>query len=228
MLQGGRKTPNSLGSKAVSFIAFLLIFSFVFIVYYVVSLLIVEAGYPSGNLVFLLDAALSLSMSTSVLIYLMVYKGMGIRDVVNSLGLNPRSFSKRVILISLMLFSIVMILSLSISLIGSITGTTVNTNVAQALSGAPLWLYAFNILIVPINGEMLFRGLMVPRIGIIASAIIFGLGHASYDSTFAIEVIAAMVFGLLAGYAFKKSKSLYPSIFAHMLVNALAILSIIG
>ncbi len=228
MLQKRSETPTGFGSKIVSLIVFLLILALTFSFYYLISLLIIYAGYPSGNLIFLLDAALSLSMGTSVLTYLMAYKGMGMREAINSLGLNPRSLSKRIIIIALMLFSIIVILSLSISVIGDITGTTISTNVAQALSGAPLWLYAFNVFIVPINEEMLFRGLMVPRIGIIASAIIFGLGHASYDSTFAIEVIAAIVFGLLAGYAFKKSKSLYPSIIAHMLVNMLAILSIIG
>ena len=112
---------------------------------------------------------------------------------------------------------------------------------------------------------------MVPRLGIVLSSIIFGVGHLSYFSTsltpniwlqaialavatvglfycyklrswsyaasivivvllfmtgnLGIDVIAAVIFGLLAGYIFKKTNSLYPSIIAHALVNTLTIIA---
>jgi membrane protease YdiL (CAAX protease family) len=37
-------------------------------------------------------------------------------------------------------------------------------------------------------------------------------------------VVAALIFGLVAGYVFRKTESLYPSLVAHVLVNTLTIL----
>ena len=84
----------------------------------------------------------------------------------------------------------------------------------------------FSFLVAPINEEILFRGFMVPRIGILASAVLFSVPHLlSYSSVS--ELIAAFIFGIAAGYAFKKTGSLYPSIIAHALVNLISILPFI-
>ena len=83
-------------------------------------------------------------------------------------------------------------------------------------------------MIEPINEEIMFRGFLVPRIGIVASAIIFGLAHYSYMSTFGVEMLGALIFGLLAGYVFKRTKSIYPGIVAHIIVNTIAIIGIIS
>ena len=103
------------------------------------------------------------------------------------------------------------------------TGVQISTNVDVLLASAPLWFYAFSCIVAPLCEEVLFRGLMVPRLGIVVSALVFAALHASYDSTFAIEVIAALIFALIAGYVFRKTKSLYPSLVAHILVNTLTI-----
>ena len=120
-----------------------------------------------------------------------------------------------------------LLLELAINAMGIAIGTQINTNVNVVFSNAPLWFLLFAFLIVPINEELLFRGLMVPRLGIVVSALIFGALHASYNSTFAVEAVAACIFGMLSGYVYKKSGSLYPSILAHMLVNALAVAALL-
>ena len=47
----------------------------------------------------------------------------------------------------------------------------------------------------------------------------------SYDSTFGVEIIAGFIFAILAGEVFRRTRSLYPSIVGHILVNALAVLA---
>jgi membrane protease YdiL (CAAX protease family) len=64
--------------------------------------------------------------------------------------------------------------------------------------------------------------------GIANGAVIFGLGHYSYYSTFGIEVIAALMFGLIAGYVFKKTNSIYPGIIAHVIINTVAVIGLLG
>ena len=100
------------------------------------------------------------------------------------------------------------------------------TNVRQLLGGLPAYFFAFAVIVAPIDEEILFRGFLVPRIGIILSALIFGILHfLSYASIS--EFIAAFVFGLIAGYAFKRTRSLYSTIIPHMLVNLLGILALL-
>jgi membrane protease YdiL (CAAX protease family) len=60
---------------------------------------------------------------------------------------------------------------------------------------------------------------------VLVSAVMFGALHFSYNSTYGIEVIAALLFGLITGYAYKKTNSLYPALIAHIMVNTLTILS---
>lgn len=180
-------------------------------------------GLSQGSLTFVGDAALGFMFPLSTLVYLKAYKKNSNQQILDSLGLSRRKLTPGMIAIGIMIFFIITLMSLGVGLLQNIIGVQINTNVSVALSGAPLWFYVFAAVVEPINEEVLFRGLMVPRIGIIASSLIFGLLHYTYDSTFAIEVIAAVVFGLIAGYVYKKTGSLYPSIIAHILVNALAV-----
>lgn len=97
---------------------------------------------------------------------------------------------------------------------------------ASGIQAAPAYYLFFIAIIAPINEEILFRGFLVPRVGIIASALIFAIPHlVIYYSVY--ELAFAFAFGILAGYAFKKSGSLYSTIIAHMMVNILAVLLLI-
>ncbi len=152
---------------------------------------------------------------------------MSAQEIVSALGIGRNRLSARNLFLGILIFLAIFAISLSTGIIGAITGTQISTNTSLILASEPLWFYIFTFTITPLCEEALFRGLMVPRLGIIISAIIFGLGHASYDSTFAIDVIVAIVFGLIAGWAFKKTKSLYPSMLAHGLVNLLAVVAFV-
>lgn len=209
-------------------VAFLVIFLAFFILSSFIAYLVQYFGYPGQYTAFVLDAGLGLSMTAATLTYLFVYKKMNSGEVVDALGVGRSRISGFMIVIGLLLFTIVMLVSLGSTALSSALGVEISTNVSVVLAGAPLWFYIFVAVIEPINEELLFRGLMVPRLGIVISALLFGSLHATYNSTFAIEVIAAAIFGLVAGYAFKKTGSLYPSIIAHILVNSIAVVALIG
>jgi membrane protease YdiL (CAAX protease family) len=208
-------------------IAFLLIFI-------VLNLLfngLTELLYSSGHLSSIafgaeLSALLSMSFSLSVFYYLYLYKREKLAKIISGLGLGKSSVSPMKIAIGLLLFAIVALLELMVTALGAATGISINSNVATSLASSPLWFYVFIAIIAPINEEILFRGFLVPRIGIVASSILFALGHLSYNSSFGIEVIAALIFGLVSGYVFKKTGSLYPSIIAHILVNVTSLILI--
>jgi membrane protease YdiL (CAAX protease family) len=169
--------------------------------------------------------ATSFLFSTAALAYLAL-KGFSPRAMISELKFDNFSNRKKLVAAGLLLFVIVLLLELSIGLFQVLTGIQLPTNVDQLLSGLPLYLLVFSIVIAPINEELLFRGLLVPRVGILVSAVLFALPHLLVYSSVS-ELIGAFAFGLIAGYAFKKTGSIYPSIIAHILVNTLAIVPLI-
>ncbi|MGC8649097.1 MAG: CPBP family intramembrane glutamic endopeptidase [Candidatus Micrarchaeia archaeon] len=166
----------------------------------------------------------SLLLSSSVFAYLL-YKKQNIHSILLELGLSKDNISKKIFSYGIILFFIIFALEILISLFSYISGIALPTNVSEVLFGTPLYFLLFSILIAPINEEIFFRGFLVPKYGIILPALLFALLHAGYGSI--VEGIGAFVFGVLAGYIFKKTKSLYPSIIAHVLVNGLAITSLL-
>jgi membrane protease YdiL (CAAX protease family) len=173
-----------------------------------------------------LESVLFSFLLTSVAMAYLLGKGMRIEEALTQLGFSRKNLLRN-ILIGLFIFAIILTFELIISLISSASGVEINTNVGMVLGGAPLAFLVFASIIGPINEEIFFRGFLTPRIGIFFSAVIFALLHASYDSSFAIEVIAAFVFGIIAGYAFKKTKSIYPSLVAHIIINTIAVLAFV-
>lgn len=220
---------------------------------------------------FLSTAAVSFAFSISTVIYLRAIDKSK-KGVLERLGLGRSNLTVANLLIGIFLFLIMFLLEVMVGLIGSAIGVQINTNAQLLLAGAPAWFLVFASVLAPVNEEVLFRGLMVPRLGILLSAILFGMGHYTYMSTgftpspevqgiaaviagiaivfvmlrtrswswaltilivaflfitsnLGVEVIAAFVFGALAGYVFRRTGSLYPPIVAHVLVNTLTLVS---
>jgi uncharacterized protein len=173
----------------------------------------------SGTFFDVSNAILSLSFSGSVLIYFILYKGMSLGEIKKTLGLGRENLTLRNLSVGIVIFSALILLTFAIGIISLLTNTQISSNAEVFFGGAPFWYLAFTSVIAPINEETLFRGFLVARLGILFSALIFGLLHYAYNSTFGIEMIFAFIFGLMAGYAFKKSNSLYPSLLAHILYN---------
>ena len=161
--------------------------------------------------------ALSLIFPFIVFAYLM-FRGKGLGRIISELGLSRRKLTYRYIAIGILLFFLFFGLEFFMGAIEEITHVYISSNVTEYLSNLPIYFYIFVFLVAPIDEEILFRGFMVPRFGIVLSALVFGALH--YISYFSyIELIAAFIFGLAAGYVFKKTNSLYPSIVGHMLFD---------
>ncbi len=173
------------------------------------------------------DATAWSSISLSLLFPAMVFaymlaKGNTFSGIIDQLGLSKRRFAPRYIGAGILLFMFVLLVEFGLGAFEIATGISLPTNVAQAISGLPVYFLIFSFIMAPIDEEILFRGFLVPRIGIFGSSALFAVLH--YVSYFSIsEVIAAFLFGLISAYMFKRTKSLYPSIIGHALVNALGI-----
>lgn len=163
---------------------------------------------------------LSFIFSTAVISYLLL-KGKRLGDIVESLGMSKRAFTGKIVMIGIILFFLLFLFEVIITFLSALSGVALPTNANVFEATAPLAVLLFAIFISPLNEEVFFRGFLVPRYGIFLPAILFAILHAGYASI--TEFVGAFTFGLLSGYVFQKTRSLYPSIIAHMLVNALAV-----
>lgn len=146
------------------------------------------------------------------------------------LGLSRNLLTVKNVLIGIMIFIIILLFELSIAAVNVATNAQITGNSTVIYQSAPtvppIWFYIFVSVIAPIIEEITFRGLFVKRIGIVPSAIIFALLHSGYSGSlnslsFLVLLTAALIFGIIAGYALKKTKSLYPSMIAHIMINTL-------
>jgi uncharacterized protein len=218
-----KKKKEKPDSKAVRYAFYVMTVVLVFLIVYSLYLYYLNIiTMPLAEA--LSSAALSLFFPFLVFSYLLA-KGKNLRMITQELGLTRDKLTLKNLLIGLILFFAIIAFTVALSLFSAATNIPLPTNVSTLLSGTPLWFLIFTFLIAPINEEILFRGFLVPRVGIILSAIIFAILHLSYLSIS--EFLAAFVFGLLAGYVFKKRRSLYSTILAHALVNFLTIISLL-
>ncbi len=203
-----------------------LIFAALIALTFAYGYLYVHATNPSDQANFLAYSSVAQSFIFPSLAFMyLLLRGRKLSWIIDNIKLSRKAFTRHNLLIGLVLFLAIVAMEIGISLFSEVTGVQLPTNVGLVLGGLPIWFLVFSFLIDPINEEILFRGFLVPRIGIVASAVIFAFLHLGYNSLS--EVFAALVFGLLAGYVLKKTNSLYPSILAHMLVNFLTIVALI-
>lgn len=72
--------------------------------------------------------------------------------------------------------------------------------------------------------ELLFRGAIQPFAGLWLTSALFGLLHMGGDSRISAWSVWAFIAGLLLGWIFKETGSLWPPVVAHFAVNAVALL----
>jgi len=191
---------------------------------FIAAILLYNYNYISALSAEILTTALFSLLLPALSFAYLAYKGMNFRQALSNMGLIQKLSRNRIILLGLLIFTIIFVLELVISLWSSITNISISTNSCSVITGMPLWFILFVAFIGPLDEEIFFRGFLVRRIGIILSALLFAVLHAGYGSTFGIDIIAALIFGLIAGYVFKKTESLYPSLIAHILVNVIAVI----
>ncbi|MGD0510328.1 MAG: type II CAAX endopeptidase family protein [Candidatus Micrarchaeaceae archaeon] len=218
-------SPKKDSSKFLLYAAYTIT---VFLFLFIVATLLIYNSVPVSkqpDLEAYSSIALSFLLSFFVLSY-MLHKGKTLKMIIKDLKLSKDRLTLKFVLIGVGVFFVIVLFSLALTAFSTVTNVQLPTNVQQVLAGTPLYFLIFTFLIAPINEEIFFRGFLVPRLGIIISAVLFAIVHLSYLSVS--EFLAAFVFGLIAGYVYKKTQSLYPSIVAHMIVNFITITSLIS
>jgi len=218
------------------------IFAFIvllFVVFFVVVLPLVFfflGSDSSLNTIKITDALLILN----VIIYLVLFLGApflwyllvnheSIKQMFDSLRLRTKGIT-RAAMWGIAAAIIIVILEFIISLLLIISG-----QVQENFSNVPI-LFAYTsplvmlfvILVQSPAEEIFFRGFLLgkidavagEKIAIISTAIFFGLAHFSYDKPLLVLVIILM--GLVLGFIVVKTKNLFSSITAHVLVNLTA------
>lgn len=116
------------------------------------------------------------------------------------------------------LFIAILALTLGFSLAVFLLGMQPDSaNVYDRLFGLPLYVLLIAILFAPISEEVLFRGFLAGRYGVLVSAILFSLSHVFYNSAF--ELAGAFLIGLALAYYFVKERNIVACIVAHSLYN---------
>ncbi|MDD5339977.1 MAG: type II CAAX endopeptidase family protein [Candidatus ainarchaeum sp.] len=117
----------------------------------------------------------------------------------------------------LAVFMLVFLLSVAAMLFGF----NDQAKVTQKIADLPLYVLAMAVIFAPISEELLFRALLVPRIGIVFSSLVFGGLHLAYGSV--VEVVGVAMVGLVLALVFRFSKSITPCILIHLIYNFLSI-----
>lgn len=96
--------------------------------------------------------------------------------------------------------------------------------VAQTAKELPLYILLLSFTFTPVAEEVLFRGFLLPRVGVLVSALLFALAHFYYGSLieFAASFTAGVVFAFL-----RNRNSLLPCIFAHATFNFISVIIIL-
>ncbi len=214
------------------------LFLFIYIWYEAYLFDIGQVSFDTGNA--LISIAASLLFFTISISYLLIRK-LNLKQIAASLGISRDRLNLRAMMLGAYLFIFVIFMEVATSAISTATGIPLPTNVQQVLGNEPLYLLLFAVFISPITEETFFRGLLIPRLNTLFgwftgrfsgalsigfSALIFALFHTGYMSIS--EFVAAFLFGVAAGYVFKRSGSLYASMLAHFLVNLIAVAALLS
>jgi uncharacterized protein len=62
-----------------------------------------------------------------------------------------------------------------------------------------------------------FRGLLQPRVGLVASSALFGIVHGAYATW--LQLVVPALAGLLLGYLYLRTRDLWAPIAAHFMFN---------
>lgn len=105
-------------------------------------------------------------------------------------------------------------------------GAQDSARVGQVIARQGLVSLALLVTLSPIGEEMLFRGVLQKKVGVVFASMVFAILHASFGSV--MELVAAFSIAMLFG-AFVRSRThggIIPVIVAHAMLNMLAIYSV--
>jgi len=164
-------------------------------------------------------AAIHLGLFSAAMIYL--WK-KDLKTTLKSLAF-PGDIKKNLML-SAAGFAMVLITLLILGIIAEYFGFADQEAVYEKVLELPVYVLLFAVIAAPVSEELFFRALLVPRIGVLASSVLFGLMHFSYGSV--IEIAGAALVGIILGVIYKTGKSITPVLIIHIMYNLLSILVI--
>ncbi len=167
--------------------------------------------------------------------YLLVNQ-LSIKQMLSSLKLRIEGIDQAILWGTLAAILIVILeIVISTLLVGSGIIQKDFSNAPMLFAYTSPFVMLFVILVQSPVEEIFFRGFLLQKIdallgkkiAIILAAVLFGLAHFSYDAPLLVLVIILM--GIIMGFIFVKTKNLFSSITAHLLVNMTAfVLYLIG
>lgn len=123
------------------------------------------------------------------------------------------------------IFLLMLAASFLVNILMYLAGYADQAQIVDVVSGLPLYLLILAFTLGPLSEELFFRAFLVPRAGVLASALLFMFTHVAYGS--ASELAGALALGLVLGIAYKYLKDPLPCIVAHFLFNLLSVAMII-
>jgi membrane protease YdiL (CAAX protease family) len=186
---------------------------------------------------------LCLSAAPAIAIILVIAKRHFARGIIG-FGLNPKTIFKdfaAALLNMLAMTPVILVILILTILVGKLMigpeFVMPRHRELNEIMAFPQWqvraiIIVTAICVVPFTEEMLFRGMLQtllrsyigkPWRAIIVASLVFAMFHENPQ-----HWPALFAFGLVLGYAYEKSGSLFRSIFLHLIFNAFSVLSTLG
>lgn len=100
------------------------------------------------------------------------------------------------------------------------------TVLMQMIGNATIPVALYLAFISALGEELLFRAAVQPVLGLVGTALLFGLLHLGPQGLVSIWTLWAIVSGLMMGWIFESTGSLWPALICHFLVNAISMLTL--
>lgn len=203
-----KRIIDNIGKSIVFLVSFLIAQTLALIVFRGLSI-ILKTDYDS-------IITLLLSTITAYIILFSIFYKQDFKLLVHSFKEHTK---KRDLLYGLLLGILIVIVAGLVSRIlpqpSSANNTSLLVQYNMLIAGV------FVILIAPVLEEILFRGILVDKVGVVLSSILFSVIHIGSGDLYSIiyPAIITFIIGSVLGTAYKKTKSLLLVILAHSIYN---------
>jgi len=123
------------------------------------------------------------------------------------------------------IFLLMLLASFVVNIILHFAGVSDQDQIVTVVSALPIYLLIMAFTLGPISEELLFRAFLVPRVGVLASTLLFTFTHVAYGSV--AELAGAFALGIVLALAYSRLRDPLPCIVAHVLFNLLSVMLII-
>ncbi len=96
----------------------------------------------------------------------------------------------------------------------------------QMIGSATVPVALYLAFISALGEELLFRAALQPVLGLVGTALLFGLLHLGPQGVVSIWTLWAIISGLMMGWIFDATGNLWPALICHFLVNAVSMLTL--